>query len=133
MSKLFNRIGRRGFFLLLLSLMLLNAAYNLFEPTDRALSLPMYIFVSTIMPLDIWALLHLVAGLVSLFYVFKPKDGIGYGVVMGVIMLWALLAMLGWIFADVERGYSTAIIYLVFCTAIGLIGTWYDPGRDELR
>lgn len=117
-----HSLDSRRVFLAALSLMLLNTAYRLLFPTYRDFTSPMFQFVSDAAPLGWWGSLHLVVGAACLSYVFRKRDQIGYYLAMSMILLWALLAFLGWLAGEVERGYSTALIYIVFAVAIAAIG-----------
>jgi len=42
-------------------------------------------------------------------------------------VLWALVFLLGWVFADVERGYLSTAIWGAFAAVLALIATWPEP------
>jgi hypothetical protein len=77
-----QRIGRRGSFLLFLSLLDFIYAYGLAFPTARAVQNPTYEFLALIVPLYVWAALWLIVGALCLVYAFRQQDAVGYTAAM---------------------------------------------------
>jgi hypothetical protein len=127
LKALSQRIGRRGAFLLFLSLLDFIYAYGLAFPTARAVQNPTYEFLALIVPLYVWAALWLIVGALCLVYAFRQQDAVGYTAAMFLKVLWALVFLLGWMFADVERGYLSTAIWGAFAAVLALIATWPEP------
>jgi hypothetical protein len=121
------RIGRRGSFLLFLSLLDLIYGYALAFPTPAARLNPTYSFLAEILPLWAWSLLWVGVGIVCAVFAFKQRDAPAYAAAMFIKILWALTFLLGWIFADVERGYLSTAIWGAFALIVILIATWPEP------
>lgn len=124
------QIGRRGAFLIFLALLDLIYAYGLAFPTERSVNSPTSKFLASTMPLWAWGALWAVVGLVCLFFAFRIKDRIGYAAAMFIKVLWALMFLLGWLFADVERGYLSTAIWGAFAAVLWLISGWQENPRD---
>jgi hypothetical protein len=124
------RVGRRGAFLLFLALLDFVYAYGLAFPGAAANTSATYRFLAAVAPLDAWALLWATVGLTYLAFAFRKKDAPGYAAAMFVKVLWAVTFPLGWLFADVERGYLSTAIWGAFAAVLGLIATWGDDARD---
>jgi hypothetical protein len=127
LHKVAHRVGRRGTFLLFLALLDFIYAYALAAPTARAASNPTYVFLAAVMPLGIWAALWAIVGTICLVFAFRTQDAPGYAAAMFVKILWAVTFLLGWIFADVERGYLSTAIWGAFAAVLALISTWPEP------
>ncbi len=126
-SRIFKRIGRRGAFLLFLSLLDWVYAYGLAFPTPRAISNPTYQFLSSTLPLQVWGALWAIVGTLCFVFAFRQHDAPGYAAAMFIKVLWALVFLLGWAFADVERGYLSTAIWGAFAAVLALIATWPEP------
>jgi len=124
---LFQRIGRRGAFLLFLALLDFVNGYALLFPTPRASTNPTYIFLASVLPLQGWGILWASVGAVCLVFAFRRNDAPGYAAAVFIKILWALIFLLGWVFADVERGYLSAVIWGVLALILPLIATWPEP------
>jgi hypothetical protein len=122
-----QRIGRRGAFLLFLSLLDWVYAYGLAFPTPRASSNPTYQFLASTLPLEAWGALWAIVGTLCFVFAFMQQDAPGYAAAMFIKVLWALVFLLGWAFADVERGYLSTAIWGAFAAVLSLIATWPEP------
>jgi len=127
--KFFYRVGRRGVFLLFLSLLDIVYASGLAFPTETAKNGDALLFLANILPLDIWALLWFITGVICFIFAFKARDAPGFAVAMFIKVLWALVFLLGWMFAGVERGYLSTAIWGAFAAVLWLISTWPEPTK----
>lgn len=128
-----QRIGRRGAYLLFLAILDLTYAHGLFFPTERAASSPTYVFLAEIFPLHMWAILWAVCGFICLIYSFKKTDAPGFTAAIFIKTIWALISLLGWLFGDIERGYISAAIWLLFVGVTGLIATWPEYIKVKVK
>lgn len=121
-----RRVGRRGAFLLFLTMLDGIYAFSLFFPGEGAIGSPAYRFLSAVAPLYVWGLVWLIVGVICGVYALKQNDALGYGAAMFLKVLWATIFLLGWLFGGVERGYLATVIWGAFAAVIGLISTWPD-------
>ena len=127
-----RRVGHRGAFLLFLALLDLVYAFGLAFPTPQARRSPTYAFLAEVPgSLYLWAALWLIAGILCGIYAFRRRDAIGYFAAMFVKAIWALMFLLGWLFAGVERGYLSAAIWGAFAFIVWLIAGWPEPPKDR--
>jgi hypothetical protein len=129
--KLARIIGRRGAFLLFLSLLDLIYGFSLAFP-GKAVSNPIYIYLASIAPIGMWSVLWTAVGIICLVFAFKEKDAIAFTAAMFIKVLWALLFLFGWFFAGVDRGYLSTAIWGSFAAVLALVSTWPDPLKHEL-
>ena len=130
MSRFFIRyVSRRGAFLLFLATLDYVYALALAFPTPDVAHTPTYVFLSNILNLDVWAILWTVAGTFCLFYAFRRKDAPGFAAAMFIKVLWALIFLMGWLFAGIQRGFLAAVIWGAFAAVCLLIATWPDEAR----
>lgn len=126
-SPLLQRVGRRGAFLLFLALLDIVYAYSLAFPSVSVEGNPTYTFLATIVPLDVWAALWVSVGVICLVFAFREKDAPGFAAAMFLMVLWASILLLGWLFAGVERGYLSSAIWGSFAALLTLIASWPEP------
>lgn len=120
------RLGRRGCFLLFLALLDYVYGLSLWAPTASSLNTPQNQFLTSIAPLTVWGWLWLAVAVACTVYAFRLRDGVGYAAAMFLKMLWGSVFALGWLFADVERAYLSAVIWLSFAGVVYLVATWPD-------
>lgn len=127
------RVGRRGYFLLFLAL--LDAVYgaSLLNPTPRSLDNPTTQFLLRVLPLPAWACVWLLVGAICLVSAFRFNDAAGFAAAMGLKTLWGSLFLIGWVVADVERGYLSAVIWLAFAGLLALVVPWPDDLKVAAR
>ncbi len=128
-TKIIHRIGRRGAFLIFLAMLDLIYGYSLAFPTVAATNSPGLLFLASILSLKLWALLWATIGVICFVFAFKRKDAPGYASAMFLKILWAIIFLLGWLFAGIERGYLSTVIWGTFAGILGLIATWPDSSK----
>lgn len=124
-----HRIGRRGAFLLFLALLDFIYSFSLLTPSQAARSQPTLLYLMHVGGLKLWALLWFAAGLACLISAFRKKDSVGFAAAMFIKILWAILFLLGWLFAGVERGYLSTTIWGAFALILALIASWPEPSE----
>jgi hypothetical protein len=127
------RVGRRGFFLLFLTMLDFVYGWSLLNPTVTSLSNPTSRFLVQMLPLGAWACLWLAVGVVCLVHAFRFNDAAGFAAAMALKVLWGLLFLFGWFLADVERGYLSAAIWLAFAGLMALVVPWPDDLKVAAR
>jgi uncharacterized membrane protein HdeD (DUF308 family) len=91
-----------------------------------------YDFLSLVAPLHFWGSLWIVAGAVLLVFAFKVKDRVGFAVAIFIKILWGSMFFAAWVFADVDRGYLSAAIWLSFAGVVAIVATWPDEWKDTV-
>lgn len=127
------RVGRRGAFLLFLALLDFVYGWSLVYPTPRSLNNPTSMFLVEVLPLGVWACVWLVVGAVCLVFAFSFRDAPGFAAAMALKSMWGLLFLIGWLVADVERGYLSAVVWLAFAGLIALVVPWPDDLKVAAR
>lgn len=118
-----NRIGYRGAALLFFALVCAVYCYSL---ADTPLPLTeAWAWADRVAPLPVWAAVWGTAGAVCAVSAFILRDGFGFFAMMLVSSFWGLLALGGFLWGGVERGYLTAAVFLglagfVYVIAAGL-------------
>lgn len=128
-SRIVSTIGRRGCFLLFLSMLDIVQAYGLIFPTPTVLESQSYIFLSSLMPLHVWGTLWGVVGIVCLYYAFKRDDMVAFSAGMFIKSLWAFMFLLGWALAGIERGYLLSAIWGAFALTLAMVATWSEDAH----
>jgi len=126
--KLINKVGRRGAFLLFLALLDFVYAFALYFPGAAAIT-PIYLYLSNTAPLEVFATLWAIVGVLCSIYAFRKEDAPAFAAAIFIKASWAVIFLLGWLFADVDRGYLTGAVWGAFAAVVGLISTWPDPDK----
>lgn len=129
LSRVTHTIGRRGAFLLFLALLDFIYAFSLLTPSMEAKATPTLAFLAGVGGLWLWAILWGTVGFICLVTAFLKKDAVGFGAAMFIKILWALLFLMGWLFADVERGYLSTTIWGSFALILSLVASWPEPSE----
>lgn len=120
-------VGRRGEFLLFLALLDLLYGLSLLRPAPQARRSPTTGFLAEVMPLPCWALLWLAVGAVCLAGAFVVRDRVSFAAAAGLKVLWGSLFLVGWLAGVVERGWVSAVIWLVFALVVVRLASWPEP------
>lgn len=127
-------IGRRGSALLFFGLLDCFYSWSLLALPPEAKQTPSYIFVEKIAPVEVWAGVWGVVGLICFVSAFLPsrKDFIAFTAAIAVFSLWGLVYMAGDIAGAIYRGTVSAIIWFAFALFVFLISGWPEVrGGDE--
>jgi len=122
-------IGRRGEFLLFLTLLDLLYGLSLLRPARAAQQSPTTRFLTEVMPLPVWGGLWLVVGLICLAGAFGRCDRAAYAAAAALKVLWGGMFLIGWAAGVIERGWVGAIIWLAFAFFVVRIASWPEPER----
>lgn len=122
-----RRIGRRGCALLFLALLDLVYCVSLLAPSRTLRVSPSFQFLGKVMPIGCWAALWGLAGVICLAFAFRRRDQPGFAAAIGLKVLWGTVYLGGWLFADLERGYVSAAIWLAFAAFVALLAGWPEP------
>lgn len=122
-----HRVGRRGAALLFFAFLDLVYCWSLLDPPRSTRDNAAYAFLASILPLWTWGLVWGAVGIVCLISAFRRHDEVAYTAAIAVKVLWGLLFTGGWLFADVERGYVSAAVWLALALLVALIAGWPEP------
>lgn len=131
-NRLWHRIGRRGCFLLFLSMLDVVYAYSLYSPPAETKQSASIRFFAGLAPLWMWALIWLVPGILCAWQAFRASDRVAFAAAMGVKVLWGAMYIAGAVAVNLDRAYVGAVVWLAFALVVGLISTWPEPGTAYL-
>lgn len=121
-------LGKRGRVLLFFGLLDVIYAFSLAAPDHRTQASPMFVWLVGIAPLWVWSASWAVAGALCLWQSFCRRDTVGFVAAVTLKVVWGLVCVAGWLFADVERGYVSAVIWLGLAWFVATIAGWPEPG-----
>jgi hypothetical protein len=127
--RLGKRIGRRGDTLLFLALVDVLYSITLFCPLPESRLSPATLFISHVAPLWAWGVLWFSTGLVLLAGAFAKRDRWAFTAAVGLKVLWGGTFLAGWMFAGLERGWVSALIWLAMARWAYRVGGWPEPGE----
>lgn len=130
MEKLWHRIGRRGATLLLFSMVDVTIAYSMLS-VPTALANSTYLGHRLIFPLHVWAYIWLGAAAVLFINAFRKDDRIGFGVAMGIKMLWACGFLTSFFLFNVPRAIIGACMWGLFAGWLFLVAGWPEAAKDH--
>ena len=120
-----RHVGRRGAALLFLAEVDLFYAASLLWPSPAAARTPSNLFFASLLPLDVWAAMWAIVGVVCIVYAFRHHDRVAFVAAIGVKTLWAGLAIIGVFAGGVP--VSTPAIWISFGGFVWLVSDWRDP------
>jgi hypothetical protein len=120
-------IGRRGEFLLFLTLLDLLYGLSLLHPAPYAGQSPTIRFLIQVMPLPLWGALWLVVGVTCLTGAFGRRDRAAFAAAASLKVLWGSMFLIGWVAGVVERGWVASLIWLAFALFVVRIASWPEP------
>lgn len=119
------RIGRRGCALLFFALLdLVYAASLLGAPTGGP-----YRFLASMLPMAAWAALWATVGLLCAVQAFMRSDRAAFAAAALIKVVWGVVQLIGWLIADLDRGYVSAVIWLALAAFVHVIAGWPEPVR----
>lgn len=130
MRRLLNRVGRRGAALLFFSLVDLLYGLSLANPPAEAKLSPTVAFIRDVAPLNAWAALWAGVGIVCLAGAFMQHDRWAFAAAVALKTLWGGTFLAGWLFAGLERGWVSAVIWLAMAAWVLIISSWPEPRHD---
>lgn len=117
-KKVAHRVGRRGFWLLIVAGLALAFTASLLRPSAGQVAT-----FGGVVPLWVWAVLWLTAALVCVVDAFRSRDEVAYAVAVGLWASWSLMSLTAWALGLSARGWLGAIIYAGFSLMSWMIGT----------
>jgi hypothetical protein len=131
LTSLRHHVGHRGSALLFFALLDLVYGFGMVVAPAETLASPTYAFLGRLVPLQMWAGIWLSVGLVCLVQAFMQFDRLAFACASALKLAWGLAHLIGWLIADVPRGYVSAAIWLAFAGFVQVISTWREPEGDR--
>jgi hypothetical protein len=133
LHRLARKVGRRGAFLLFLTLLDVTLAYSLRRPLPFGLSSAAFYkpFID-VMPLEVWSWWWLGTGVLVAVAAFVPRiRPVVFGFAAFIKMVWGAGYFAGWLhhYPAYSRGYQTAVIFGGFAMIVLLVSGWRENGR----
>lgn len=129
MPRLF--VGRRGRTLIFFGSLDLIYAVSLAIPGDQARQTPFFLWLTSVLPLWVWAALWAVVGINCLVHAVRRRDGVGFAGAIGLKVLWGCECFAGWLAGSIERGYVSAAIWLGLAYLVWVMAGWAEPGGGK--
>lgn len=127
LDELRYRIGRRGCALCFFALLdFVYAASLLSAPLSAIAS---YRFLSSVLPLPVWAALWAGVGLLCLAQAFMLSDRLAFAAASLIKVVWGVMQLIGWLVAGIDRGYVSAAVWLALAAFVAVIAGWPEPPR----
>lgn len=123
MQRIWHKVGRRGLVLIFVGILDFVFAANL-EINRPRTSVAVY---GTILPLNWWVFVWVLAGVVAWVSAFMIVDRIGFGFSALIFSFWGWLSFLAWIRGDQPTAWATATFFLVIAALIVIPATWPEP------
>lgn len=108
-----QRLSQRGACLLLIAALDLIYAQGLACAPPETAATPTYVFLASILPLSVWAVIWATVGILCLVQAWGRRDRAAYVAATALKALWALLHLGAWAFGVLPRGYLPAAIWLL--------------------
>lgn len=88
-----------------------------------------YRFLASILPLPVWASLWAAVGVLCLVQAFMRTDRAAFAAASLIKVVWGVVQLLGWLIADLDRGWVSALIWLALAAFVAVISGWPEPAR----
>ena len=124
-------LGKRGRVLLFFGCLDVVYAVSLAAPDARTRSAPLFVWLTHIAPLSVWAGMWGAVGVVCLWQAWCRRDQIGYAAAISIKICWGIVCLGGWLLGGVDRGYVSAAIWLGVAALVGTIAGWPEPGDQK--
>jgi hypothetical protein len=125
-----RRLGRRGECLMFFGVLDLVYAWSMFFATPTVLmGNSTYRWVGSIAPLQAWAMLWALVGLICIYHAFQQFDRFGFIAAIGIKVVWGVLSLGGWLVDDVSLG--AVGIWLGLAGLVWRISGWREC-EDEV-
>ncbi|GAA0969685.1 hypothetical protein GCM10009555_017260 [Acrocarpospora macrocephala] len=126
LRRLLHRVGRRGASLLFLALLDLVYAVGLLTAPPETRESDSFVFLTGIMPLEVWAGAWALVGCLCLVYAFSLRDRVAFIAASLLKAVWANVYLVGWTAEEIPRGYVSAAVWLAFAGFIQVIAGWRE-------
>lgn len=130
-GRFWARLGRRGCFLVFLSLLDVIYATSLYSPPAEARRSTALAFIAGLAPLWLWALAWFIPGVLCAIQAFMRSDKVAFAAAIAIKVLWGSVYVLAGGIGHVQRAYVGATVWLAFALVVGLISTWPEAATER--
>jgi hypothetical protein len=128
--RVIHRVGRRGAFLLFLTVLDVSYGKALLDTAVAALHHGPHLIFSQ----SVWGWVWIGVGLVALTGVpARQHDWLQFGVVAALKASWAALFADVWLVQHEPDGWVSLVVWLAFSLTVILVGSWPEHARVEIR
>ena len=127
--RLTQRAGHRGAFLFLIALRYITYGFALL--TSHA-SLNAY---RLLLPVHVWAIIWLLAGVIVLGGVFVNHDRVYFGIAAAIPAAWAVAFIHAWYAVPPTKTWENAALWIITSALVMVVSSWPEapskPPRDK--
>lgn len=127
-GRLRHRIGRRGAFLLFLTILDAAIGYSLLTAPAAEVAA-----VHLVLPVEVWAAAWLAVGAACGVSAFLTRDRAGYAVAAGMKAAWAGVTARAWLIYHIPQGWLGVIFWLAFAVTVLLISGWPEAAPPPVK
>jgi hypothetical protein len=131
LKRLDRRIGYRGTFLSFFALLDYLYGFSLIYPPDEAKRSPSARFLAEVIPLEAWGTIWILVAIILTIGVFAERDRWAFTAATGLKMLWGMTYLVGWALFHLDRGWVSAVIWLVLAAVMLRISGWPEPDGER--
>lgn len=133
LTHLRRQTGRRGAALLVFAFVDFALAWSLIDPANAAVTAaqPSYRAMAEVAPLAFWGWVWVAVGFVCLAAALARDDRFGFGVAIGIKVVWSGCFVASWLAYDVPRAWVGAALWGVVAALVYLIAGWPEPWDTE--
>lgn len=128
-NQISRQIGRRGCALLFFSL--LDLVYATSLAADPPTANGTGHFLASMLPLPVWAILWGSVGILCAVQAFMRSDRAAFAAASLIKVVWGIIALIGWLIGEVDRGYVSAVIWLALAAFVHVIAGWPEPRQGR--
>jgi hypothetical protein len=118
LMKLLSRIGRRGAFLVFLTILDAAYGYSLLADAGAIKSIDLFL------PVTAWGIIWLTVAAVCATGVFAKGDWPQYTIASLLKAVWGGLFVQVWLVQGLPRGWVSVVIWFAFALTVALVGGW---------
>jgi len=126
-TRLADRIGRRGSYLIFLALLDILYGYSILVQAG-----PLFKSVTLFLPDVVWGWIWIGIALICLQQAFVRLDRIGYIFATTIKFVWGTIMLYDWLTMPLDaRGWVAAVIWYAFGILTAIVSNW--PEHKQLR
>lgn len=125
LTRLIDRVGHRGAFLLFLAVLDIAYGYSLwFTAAPQRLW-------DLVLPWEWWAAAWIAVGIICAVNAFLAFDRIAFTAASALFTAWSAIMVYVWEFQDIPRGWVSAVVFGCFAITILIVSSWQESRRHD--